>query len=136
MEEQGKRLVSLCWDFRILCRFTKNARKKTKQGSALATPFSRRPFDVRRGFSFIKRCAEGISPPSAGCCFRIAHFYVKRIYYFVMLMLLMIIIFLLYLISLYLNWDLPNPLSHLTVTAPPEWEPMECLSLWERCQQS
>ena len=59
MEKQGKGLVSLCWDFRILCRLTKNARKKTKQGSALATPFSRRTSDVRRGLSFMKKGRRG-----------------------------------------------------------------------------
>ena len=59
MEEQCKELVSLCQDFRILCRLTKNARKKTKQGSALATPFSRRASDARRGLSFMKKGRRG-----------------------------------------------------------------------------
>ena len=59
MEKQGKGLVSLCGVFRILCRLTKNARKKTKQGSALATPFSRRTSDVRRGLSFMKKGRRG-----------------------------------------------------------------------------
>ena len=59
MEEQSKELVSLCGVFRILCHLTKNACKKTKQGSALATPFSRRTSDVRRGLSFMKKGRRG-----------------------------------------------------------------------------
>jgi hypothetical protein len=34
-----------------------------------------------------------------------------------------------------INWDLSNPLRHLTVTAPPEGYPMKSLALWESCQQ-
>ena len=59
MEKRGEELVSLCGFFRILCYLTKNARKKTKQGSALATPFSRRASDARRGLSFMKKGRRG-----------------------------------------------------------------------------
>ena len=59
MEKRGEELVSLCGFFRILCYLTKNARKKTKQGSALATPFSRRALDARRGLSFMRMVRRG-----------------------------------------------------------------------------
>ena len=84
----------MCGVFRILCHLTKNARKKTKQGSALATPFSRRTSDVRRGLSFMKKGRRGHNAALGWLVnFWITHFCVKRIYYFVMPNLLMRIIF-------------------------------------------